>query len=240
MAGSSGSWARRGLIGAGAVAALVVVGPFVYINFIASDAPPPLTLDSSTPGTGATGSTVARISGAPLTSLEGAWTVTTGSQAGYRVVEVLFGQDSVAVGRTTTVAGSATVSGNTVSAATLTVDLTTVQSDDNRRDNQFRGRIMNTAQFPTATFTLAQPLPLAGLPEEGVDTEVTAAGNLTLRGQTRAVEADLTLRRSGDTISVAGAIAVRFADYGIPDPSLPGITTRDNGLLEFVLHFAKA
>jgi len=35
--------------------------------------------------------------------VSGAWTVTTGSQAGYRVQEILFGQSHTAVGRTSKV-----------------------------------------------------------------------------------------------------------------------------------------
>ncbi len=38
-------------------------------------------------------------------------------------------------------------------------------------------------------------------------------------------------------IGVLGNIPVVFADYSIANPSFGGVTTEDNGLLEFVLVF---
>jgi hypothetical protein len=76
---------RRRLVLAGAVLALVLAvgGPFAYINFVQEDAPERLGVATATTGgdTAATGA-----------SLDGTWTVASGSQAGYRVEEVLLGQ----------------------------------------------------------------------------------------------------------------------------------------------------
>lgn len=93
------------------------------------------------------------------------WTAGSGSEAGYRVDEILFGQNATAVGRTSGVEGEMTISGTTVEAATVTVDMASVSSDESRRDNQFRGRIMAVGTYPTATFTLSGgfPAPASGL-----------------------------------------------------------------------------
>lgn len=230
-------------IAAGAAFVLFVVGPWVYINFISDEAPPPLTLPpagSPTTTAGSGGPTTSSDPSRPLASLDGTWRVGPGSEAGYRVVEVLFGQDNTAVGRTSSVTGTMQVSGTTVSAATVTVDLATVTSDESRRDGQFRGRIMDTANFPTATFALNQAISVPELPVEGVDVNVQAPGRLTLRGMSRNIVADLTARRTGSTVAVQGTIEVVFADYGIPDPSFSGVTTRDRGTIEFLLNFVKA
>src|SRR5438105_2962440 len=92
--------ARRWLLWVGVVAvilaAVVGVGPFVYIHFIEADPPPPLTIPSTTP-------TTTRGSPTERASLAGTWKVTSGSTAGYRVKEVLFGQDNDAAGRTSAV-----------------------------------------------------------------------------------------------------------------------------------------
>ena len=37
-----------------------------------------------------------------------------------------------------------------------------------------------------------------------------------------------------------GEIPVTFADYGIPNPSNPVVSTHDHGTLEFLLVFEKA
>ncbi|MDP9069876.1 MAG: YceI family protein [Actinomycetota bacterium] len=86
-----------------------------------------------------------------LHPLDGTWRVTAGSRAGYRVKEVLFGQDAEALGRTDDVTGAFDVRGTSVAAGWFSVDMTTVTSDESRRDNQFRGRIMVVATYPTAT-----------------------------------------------------------------------------------------
>src|SRR5438094_2331504 len=105
----------------------VVGGPFVYIHFIAAKAPAPLTLTKATPSATATGSSPSTASG-----VNGTWSVTSGSQVGYRVNEILFGQSNVAAGRTSSVTGSVTIAGTTVSTGTFSVDITTVSSDQQR------------------------------------------------------------------------------------------------------------
>jgi polyisoprenoid-binding protein YceI len=161
--------------------------------------------------------------------------VAGGSQAGYRVEEVLLGQNVEAVGRTTAVTGELTVSGTEVQSGSFSVDLTQVTSDDDRRDDAFQGRIMETATYPRATFELTEPITLAELPADGETVTTTANGELTLHGTTRAVTVELTVQRDGDTVNVSGSIPVTFADYGIANPSFGPVTTEDNGEVEFLL-----
>src|SRR5581483_70256 len=99
-------------------------------------------------------------SGTPGGGVSGTWKPTADSQVGYRVNEVLFGQNNTAVGRTNKVTGSMTIAGSTVQSVDLTVDMTSVSSDQARRDGQFRGRIMDVQSFPNATFKLTQPIQL--------------------------------------------------------------------------------
>ena len=230
MARIRGRW-RWLLVGTAVVAVLAVAGPYVYIHFVEGKAPGRLRLSShpsatTLPGGGGAGGTGNQV------PVDGTWKVATGSQAGYRVSELLFGQNGEAVGRTTAVTGNATIGGATVSAATVTVDLTQVSSDQSRRDNQFQHRIMDTSSFPTATFTLTQPI---ALPATTGQVNVKADGNLTLRGVTKPAVADLQAQRSGDTIRVSGSIPITFADWNIPNPSFGPISTEDHGLIEFLL-----
>jgi polyisoprenoid-binding protein YceI len=220
------------LLAVAVVAVLVVVGPFVYIHVIQGDPPRALRVEDAA-------SASASVAPAPA-SLDGRWTVTSGSQAGYRVQEVLFGQGTTAVGRTTAVTGELQLAGSTVTAATVTVDLTKVASDQRNRDGQFQGRIMQTATFPTATFVLAAPITLESVPVDGATATVTASGNLTLRGTTKPVTVSLTVKRTGGTVLVSGTIPVAFADFRIPDPSFGPAQVGDRGQIEFALAFAKA
>ena len=173
-------------------------------------------------------------------AVAGTWTAGSGSVVGYRVDEVLLGQNATAVGRTSDVTGHLTIAGSTVTAAAFTVPMASVHSDKSQRDAQFDGRIMDVSQFPTGTFTLASPIDLAPLSAGGVIKDYTAHGRLTLHGTTRAVTFTLTAERKGSQIEVSGDIPVLFSDYGIANPSFAGfVTTQDHGLLEFLLVFSK-
>ena len=147
-----------------------------------SSAPLSLSSESST-------SVPSRAAASPTTTaaVDGVWHVTSGSQAGYRVQETLFGQSHTAVGRTHAVTGSLTISATSVTTAQLSVDLTKVTSDESLHDEQFQGRIMDTAMYPTATFALTQPIDLGSVPAEGVEITEQATGTLSMHGVTRAV-----------------------------------------------------
>jgi hypothetical protein len=128
------------------VPALAISGPWSYANLVAGSEPAPLTFEAA--------------QGAPTGEVTGTWNVAAGSQAGYRVREVLGGQDSKAVGRTPEVTGAATLDGSQVTAGEVAVSVATIASGQSRRDGRFAGDIMDTAAFPTATFRVTEPLDL--------------------------------------------------------------------------------
>ena len=230
-------WLRWLLVAVAGLVVLAAAGPFVYIHFFNST-PAALSLSpGSTPASTATANT-ATSNTTGSGSVAGAWTVGSGSVVGYRVNEVLLGQNATAVGRTTSVTGHLSIAGSTVTGGAFSVPMATVHSDKSQRDAQFDGRIMDVSQYPTATFTLTSPIDLAPLPAGGVIKDYTAHGRLTLHGTTRAVTFTLSAERKGSQIEVSGDIAVLFSDYGISNPSFAGfVTTQDHGLLEFLLVF---
>jgi len=235
-------WLRWLIAGIVVLAALAVAGPFVYIHFFNGSTPSALTLSPSSSSTGSSSSgSTATATAAAAGPVSGTWTVGSGSVVGYRVNEVLLGQNATAVGRSTSVTGHLTIDGTTATAAGFSVPMNTIHSDKSQRDDQFDGRIMDVAQYPTATFTLTSPVDLAPLPATGAVKSYTAHGKLTLHGTTRAVTITLTAERVGAQLKVAGQIPVLFSDYNIQNPSLGGfVTTQDHGLLEFLLVFARA
>ena len=241
----------RWLIGAIVVlVVLAVAGPFLYIHFFNGSTPKALSLPtSSSTATSSAGSSAGgtpTASTAAAGSVAGTWTAGSGSVVGYRVNEVLLGQNATAVGRSTSVTGHLAIAGRTATTASFSVPMATVHSDKSQRDGQFDGRIMDVAQYPTGTFTLTSPIDLAPLPATGVVKSYTAHGKLTLHGTTRAVTFTLTAERRASQnqdaqIEVAGQIPVLFSDYNIQNPSVGGfVTTQDHGLLEFLLVFSKA
>ena len=226
-----------------AVAVLALGGTWLYINVIKDDAPAKLSLDDATNATtttpaGGAGTTVAP--GATGDGIDGTWTATGDSVVGYRAKEVLFGQSTEGVGRTSAVTGKLTVSGASVDAASFEVDMTTLKSDEFNRDNQFRGRIMETSKYPTARFELTSPIDLGSVPAPGVEVTAKATGKLTIKDQTKTVDLDLTAQRDASTITVLTNYRVAFADWGIDDPSFGPAQVEDNALLEIKLVFTKS
>ena len=238
------SWLRWLIGGVVVVLVLVVGGPFVYIHFIEGPAPAPLSLSTTTtpttiaksgrPGSGTTAATDK--SG----SLDGVWKVGSGSTAGYRVKEDLFGQHAEAVGRTTSVTGSMTIAGTQVTQGSFTVDMTSVSSDRSQRDGQFQGRIMDTASYPTSSFVLTTPIQLAPVPKDGVIKKYQATGKLTLHGTTNSVTFPLNAKRSGTVIQVQGIVPITFADYNIDNPSGGPASVGNSGQMEFLLQLQQS
>lgn len=219
---------KWGLIGVVGVLVLGFVGSYIYTNFIAEDAPEPLAVTPTI-----------EASVDPNVTLPGTWAIAEGSQVGYRVKEILFGNENEAVGRTEDITGSFTIDGSSLTEGSFEVEMATVTSDQSRRDGQFRGRIMEVETYPTAAFELTQPLDLSGINEQQTQGESVATGNLTVHGVTKEVMFDIKGVRNGGQIQITGSIPIVFADYNIDNPSGGPAQTEDDGLLEFALNFEK-
>ena len=230
---------RRLIVGAIGAAVLIVLaallGPYIYIHFIEGPAPAKLELPKSSATTSTSQGTAANSS-----SLDGTWNVGTGSQAGYRVQEVLVGQNSTAVGRTSKIWGSMTISGSTVTKGSFTVDMASVVSDQSQRNARFDGPIMDVSQYPTATLTLSAPIDLGTIPADGTVEHYNATGDLDMHGVTKSVSFPVTAERVGSGIDVLADISITFSDWDIANPSVGGfVTTASTGTLEVLLQFTQ-
>jgi polyisoprenoid-binding protein YceI len=241
-----------------AVVAIAVGGFIAYDQVLRGDSVAALSLPAATPAAAATNdktgseapaSATAATSGAPVsaTGVAGTWNVATGSQAGYRVRERLanLSAESDAVGRTENVTGSITVEANgdgaRLTGGTLTVDTTTITSDENRRDNRLRSEGLQTDQYPTATFTVTQPVEVPAAALAGTASNITLTGDLTLHGVTKSVQIPAQAQLVGDTMQVAGSLAFPLSDYEITPPNVGGfiLSISDQGILEFLVSFSK-
>jgi len=241
------------------VAALAVTAYGIWYLFLQPAGPrsvaestlPPVSSSAAPGSPAASASPASSGSGTAVSGgIDGTWNVDTsigsfsefsGSFVGYRVQEELGGIGAnTAVGRTPDVSGTMTIAGAQVTAATLTADLTSLQSDDDRRDGQLRRQGLETQTFPTATFALTSPIDLGAVPAENKEITITAKGKLTLHGQTRDVELPLKARLSGGAIAIAGSLPIAFADYGIEKPrSFAVLSIEDEGTMELQLFFTR-
>jgi polyisoprenoid-binding protein YceI len=228
---------------------VVAVGVFgVWYFVFRDDSPPAVSIDRASGALGATSDTATAGEGAEV---DGTWTVDTNlgsfsdftsSFAGFRVQEELVGVGAkTAVGRTPDVTGSLAISGTTITDASVEVDMTTLTTDDGRRDNAIRQQAIETARFPTASFELTTPIELGSIPADGEEITVDAVGDLTLHGVTKAVTIPLTAKLQGDVIVVVGSLDIPFGDYSIDRPSAAAVlSVEDRGEMEVQLFFTKA
>ena len=100
---------------------------------------------------------------------------------------------------------------------------------------------LQTDQFPTATFTLTQPVDVPAAVLDGTATDVTLVGDLTLHGVTKSVEIPAQAQLVDGQIAVAGSLAFPLADFEITAPNVGGfiVSIADEGTLEFSVVFAK-
>ena len=216
--------------------ALIVVGGAGLSWMLSGSSPAPLALKAA-------GSSS---SGASAGDLNGQWKVVPGpvdeaTTAGYRVVEKVAGGllSDTATGRTSDVTGSATVVGGRVTAAHFTVDMTTLKSDKSLRDTVLKTNAIQTAKFPTATFTLTDPIPLPDI-TPGRIYGVNARGTLLLHGVSRSVNVTLHYQQTNTGFVLLADAPIVMADYDITPPNIAGVVSVQNhGTFEFLANLAK-
>jgi polyisoprenoid-binding protein YceI len=234
---------RRNLFLAAAVATVAIVlagvGGYVYFFSNLRSSPASLALSASPSASAATS----------LTGLAGTWTVTTGSQARYRVKELFVGETAKhdAVAQTSSVTGTLTVAGDAtgyqVSGITVTADLTSLHSIDTvagRNVSQRDGivsRQLEVQQFPKATFTATS----ASVPGTVTTTpvDITVPGKLTIHGVTKDVTVTAKAQVVGNKIEIAGSVAINMTDYGVSPPQVPFTTVDPTATVEFDLFLTK-
>jgi polyisoprenoid-binding protein YceI len=244
------------LAGAVAVAVLAAGAYGAWYVFLRPGGPAAVgetqvALPSSSAAASADSSSAASSDPAADGGIAGAWTVDTsigsfsdfsGSFVGYRVQEELAGiGGQTAVGRTPDVSGSLTIEGTTVTEVQVTADLSTLQSDDDRRDGQLQRQALETNSFPTATFELTAPIALPDNAASGEGFLVTATGDLTLHGVTREVQVSIEARLESGVIVLTGSIEIVFADYQIDPPSsFAVLSVDDRGVMELQLFLGRS
>jgi len=173
-----------------------------------------------------------------IAQLPGDWDITDGSSAGYTVGAVVNGSPITVSGKTDHVSGSATVDDSVLTGATIVVDVASITTDNATRDAYFRGPALDSADYPTALFTLTSPIALDGKLLDAQPVVVAASGELSLHGVSRAVQVDLTARMENGRLIVTGSVPVSFDDYGIAPIDLGFVRVEDSGTIDFTLSVA--
>lgn len=236
------------------VAAVGAAGLWWYLR---DDAPEEVSLGAaveSVQGGDASSTTAAGDDGADDGAgdgIAGTWTIdaesgefdfetATGTFAGFRVEEELSTVGSTtAVGRTGAVTGTMEIEGTTLTAVDVEVDLSTITTDEQRRDTRVQAAL-ETDRFPTATFTLTEPVELGEVAATGGPVAVTATGELTIHGVTNPVEVPIEAQLVDGTAVVVASVDVLLSDYGVTAPSAPiVVSVSDTATVEMQLLFTR-
>ena len=157
-----------------------------------------------------------------------------------RVREQLAGFTSMSDAVLTTSAVSGVVGltrdGRITADTALRVDLTTIASDEARRDNFIKQETLNVARYPTAeltvvgTYGLPQPLPASG------EWKFTLVTSMTVHDTTHEVSWDVTGQRVGRELRATARTTVHFGDFGLERPSVAAVlSVQDEIRLEVLL-----
>jgi polyisoprenoid-binding protein YceI len=111
--------------------------------------------------------------------------------------------------------------GSFATGSKVDVDMTTLASDQRQRDDFVKRSTLQTSRYPTASFvpTKVENLP-APLPSSG-EWKVTLVGDLTIRGVTKQIAWDATVKRDGGDITATATTNFKFGDFGMEPPSAP-------------------
>jgi polyisoprenoid-binding protein YceI len=154
--------------------------------------------------------------------------------ASYSVYENLIFQNKPnndAIGTTRSVQGSfkiRTSESPLVAAMNIKVDLSTLQSDAQRRDNYVQQHTLQTDTYPYATFVSVSTQGLPSSYSDGQAVHFQLTGNLTMHGKTNKEVFDVQGKVVGNTITGTATSTIYMTDFGIQPPNLANIAIAQN------------
>lgn len=229
----------RWLIGMSVVLVIAVVASVAYGAHVNSTENPP----HKAPGAVATTAT----SSSPV-STQGMSTfqiVPAQTTAQYSVYENLIFQNKPnndAIGKTNSGQGSFQVrtrSSPLVTAMNIKVDLRTLQSDAEMRDNYVRRHALETDTYPYAAFASTSTQGLLASYSDGQTVHFQLTGNLTMHGKANKEVFDVQGKVSGNTITGTATSTVYMTDFDIQPPNLANIAIAQNKVVITITFTAK-
>ena len=92
----------------------------------------------------------------------------------------------------------------------IAIAVRSLGTGNDRRDAKMRGESLAAAEHPEITFA-----------PKALDRALhTLSGDLTIRGVSKKVAIPVSVEPAGGRIKVDGKLDVRWADHGVPDPSV--------------------
>jgi polyisoprenoid-binding protein YceI len=230
------------------VIVLIVVGTFVYASRFANTvsqthtAAGAIILSPTATGDAATGTAGTSSASASQQTFQ---IVPAQTTASYSVFENLIFQNKPnndAVGTTHSVQGSfqiQTGASPLVTAMNIKVDLSTLQTDSQMRDNYVRQHTLETDTYPDATFVSVSTQGLPTTYNDGQSVHFQLTGNMTMHGKTNKEVFDVQGKVVSKTITGTATSTIYMTDFGIQPPNLANIAIAQNKVLVTITFTAK-
>ena len=113
----------------------------------------------------------------------------------------------------------------------IKVDLRTLQSDAQRRDNFIQQNTLQTDTYPYATFISVSTQGLPASYSDGQTVHFQLTGNLTMHGKTNKEVFDVQGKVVGKSITGMATSTIYMTDFGIEPPNLANIAIAQNKVL---------
>ncbi len=150
------------------------------------------------------------------------------SLATYRVAERLVGNENVAEGSTSAIAGDIIINTADTSASTvgtIVINVETFTSDSSLRDKRLRHDYLESNHFRFVEFSTTE---IGGLPDqivEGTPYELTLTGDLTVKETTAPVTFTGPATLQGDTLTASMTATIELATFDAGPISIAGLAT---------------
>ncbi len=177
------------------------------------------------------------------------------SEARYKAQEEFFGRAvqvwapiTVPLARTSEIRGEFVIDVVDVNGAAqphivqgaIEVDLRTLASDSDERDERVRDFYLETADFPLALFVPTEVAAFAAGYTPGSPTEFQLSGDMTIREVTAPVTFNINATLDGPTLSGVATSTLLLSDYNIAPPNMAGFVKVEDELLVTVEFTARA
>ncbi|MGQ0702421.1 MAG: YceI family protein [Gemmatimonadales bacterium] len=122
----------------------------------------------------------------------------------------------------------------------IVVDLRTLQTDQQRRDNYIKRRTLVVDSFPHAVLRITELRGFpAAVPASGTFS-FTVVGNLTVHGVTKRTEWAATGQAQGEDIGGKAETRVKFGDFGMERPRVMVVLSIEDDIrLQYDFRFAR-
>jgi len=160
------------------------------------------------------------------------------TSAKYVVEETLSGLPATAVGTTTDVTGEIYLTPEGLydgAESKFMVDLSTLQTDEGRRDNYVRSNVLQTNQYQFAEFIIESIDAFPAGYVEGEEVSLSLSGTMTIKEVSLPMTFSVLARQADDTLTATADTEFLMSSFGIDPPQVAIASAKDGVVLQVVI-----